>query len=923
MRRSLRSLPVTLDETYETSILKISEELLDDARILLECMVASFRPLRLQEISEVLAFDWETSPHFHPNYRLSTVADVLLICGDFLIAEVPQGEAISSVGMSLAHSSVRDFLLSERRHQKQSRLALNIGDAHTCIAKIALVYLLTTVDEVADGRKLCVDFPLSEYAARYWIDHYHAANDKASLAPLAIRLFDKTQKHHLINWTQLYDIERPWVRYPVPATFVPPIYYASCAGLSDLVSIMLQSGESPSEPGGVFGFPLQVAAYKGHQLIVRLLLEAGADPNRQGGRMSSALLASSTCGHTVIVKELLAHGAGPNGSSFRIGTCLYRAAKNGHLEVVRLLLDAGANPHKVVGKTGHPLGAAVSNGHMAICNLLLERGGRKKGLDGISIFQVGRALSEGHTEIVEWLFDNGIQQTEALLEQAARVGNHDLVKRLLKQGVRAASEKHHHPLGEAATGGTLNVVEELLLSGADINAHDAHTQTPLSAAAANGHIEIVRKLLDHGASKDFAGEYWAPALHSAAYLGHTTIVEMLLTHEPQADVHAPGAKYSNSLYFGSVLHNACFSGNLQVVNMVLEKGADVNATGGTYEHPIQAAVRSGNPDVVELLLERGALINVSGGKHGSPLETAAHCGFHGLVNILINHGADVNLIGRRGNYRSSSESSGGTPSPGALVTAAQAGYPRTVSRLLEAHEQTGVPYFEVKVRAFEAAVLWSRTDCVRVFLDHGMDPNVQFLPPTGPYRDQILADSNFATRQAGRNGDIDVMRTLAMAGADINGTSADGWMALHEAAREGHFRLIITLLDDLGADPHPKLINGSEPIHLAAEAGHDTCLRVLLARGVDANVLNPKGLSPLHIAANKGRWQLIPTLISHGADPTLKDSETFLTALDVAEMVLAERGHGDRHIHRETSNIEKTVEALKSAMLGYRKESSR
>jgi ankyrin repeat protein len=234
----------------------------------------------------------------------------------------------------------------------------------------------------------------------------------------------------------------------------------------------------------------------------------------------------------------------------------------------------------------------------------------------------------------------------------------------------------------AAASGSLKVVEELLLSGADINAYDGYRRTPLSAAVAHGHVKTVGMLTGHSASKEVPSKHWGSALHKAAYLGHFSIVEMLLTQEPQADLNAAGETHSNSWYYRSVLHNACFSGKLQIENMVLAKGADVNAAGGEYGHPIQAAVRSGNPDVVGLLVARGALINVSGGRHGSPLEAAAHCGFHGLLHILLNQGADVNFIGRRGYHEYFSESSDGIPSPGALVAAAKAGYPEIVSQLI-------------------------------------------------------------------------------------------------------------------------------------------------------------------------------------------------------------------------------------------------
>jgi ankyrin repeat protein len=93
-------------------------------------------------------------------------------------------------------------------------------------------------------------------------------------------------------------------------------------------------------------------------------------------------------------------------------------------------------------------------------------------------------------------------------------------------------------------------------------------------------------------------------------------------------------------------------------------------------------------------------------------------------------------------------------------------------------------------------------------------------------------------------------------------------------------------------------------------------LTVLLARGVDANVLNSRGLSPLRVAVNKGRWELTPTLLSHGADPALKDGETFLTALNMVEMLLAEPDHVDPELNCKNFNIEKTVEALRSAQQG-------
>ena len=84
-----------------------------------------------------------------------------------------------------------------------------------------------------------------------------------------------------------------------------------------------------------------------------------------------------------------------------------------------------------------------------------------------------------------------------------------------------------------------------------------------------------------------------------------------------------------------------------VVQLILDKGADVNAQGGIYGSALQATTASlDNREIVELLLEKGADVNVQGGKYGSALQAAATFRDNReVVELLLEKGADVNVQG--------------------------------------------------------------------------------------------------------------------------------------------------------------------------------------------------------------------------------------------------------------------------------------
>lgn len=92
----------------------------------------------------------------------------------------------------------------------------------------------------------------------------------------------------------------------------------------------------------------------------------------------------------------------------------------------------------------------------------------------------------------------------------------------------------------------------------------------------------------------------------------------------------------------TVLHGACASGHSRVVEMLLEHGADVNATNNNGRSPLHTAVAEGSRDTAQLLLKRGAKVDARDWNGWTPLYEACAKADVGTARLLLQHGADVN-----------------------------------------------------------------------------------------------------------------------------------------------------------------------------------------------------------------------------------------------------------------------------------------
>ena len=141
-------------------------------------------------------------------------------------------------------------------------------------------------------------------------------------------------------------------------------------------------------------------------------------------------------------------------------------------------------------------------------------------------------------------------------------------------------------------------------------------------------------LLDSGAIGDAANA--SRALAAAALRGAGDIVSLLL--DRGADINAVGG------HGGTALVAAASCGRKDIVSLLLDRGADINAVGGHYGTALAAAASCGMKDIVLLLLDREADINAVSGHYGTALAAAASCGMKDIVLLLLDREADINLL---------------------------------------------------------------------------------------------------------------------------------------------------------------------------------------------------------------------------------------------------------------------------------------
>ena len=390
----------------------------DHARRVLQCLVAAIRPLRVEELAEVLAVDFEDAsgiPKLKPNWRWEDQEQALLSSCSSLIAVVGTGR---SRAVQFSHFSVKEYLTSARlatSSQDVSRYYIAVEPAHSILAQACVSVLLQLSDHDAED-DVEKNVPLAEYAAEYWVRH-------AQFGDVALRikgmeyLFDP-DKPHFAAWCRLHDIDTGSSHPSVFHGFTPtskrraitPLYYAALCGFSNLVEqLIIQHPQHVYAIGGYYMTPAVAALAGRHFQVAQVLHRNGSSVDLRGFSKWSPLHSAAHYGDLEMVQILLDYGADigaldKNGSSPL--HCASHGFFDGSRDVVRLLLDQGADPNLQTQNASTPLHLALQHGKIEIARLLVERAASVEAQDKYGRTALDFALGEQRDEIIKLLMEH-------------------------------------------------------------------------------------------------------------------------------------------------------------------------------------------------------------------------------------------------------------------------------------------------------------------------------------------------------------------------------------------------------------------------------------------------------------------------------------------------------------------------------------
>jgi len=400
------------------------------------------------------------------------------------------------------------------------------------------------------------------------------------------------------------------------------LHWAVHRNTARLVDMLIAAGANVTATNRYGVQPIALAAENGNAGILEALLDAGADPNATLPEGETVLMTAARSGTAEVIRVLLARGADPNArDSFRGQTALMWASARNNAAAVHVLAELGADIHAAtkgseIQRRGNqlfnapqPTGFsalmfAARGGHLEALQVLLDAGG-----------DVNDTLSDGQSALIVAVANANWGVADHLLDHGADPNLAGAGWNALHQIARARRMNCCFGFpGAIPTGSvdSIDVLQKMITKGGDINAR----------MTVNGMKDGQRNRLNRlGATPFFL----------SSKVTDTEAMQVLL--DAGADPVTPNADGTTPLMVaaGLALWNPGEDGGslpgqedevLEAVKMLVELGNDVNAINYRGETPLHGAAFRGANNVVEYLVEQGADLDARTDLGYSPLAIA-------------------------------------------------------------------------------------------------------------------------------------------------------------------------------------------------------------------------------------------------------------------------------------------------------------
>jgi ankyrin repeat protein len=511
---------------------------------------------------------------------------------------------------------------------------------------------------------------------------------------------------------------------------------------------------------------------------------------------------------------------------------LLNAVKKGDIEAAKQAITDGAdvNGEGEYGMTpieGTPLHLAVSQDRHEIIELIIAKGANVNVKDMIL--------------------------TLTPLDWAVKLGKTETIKVLQKHGGKSAAQDSIHT---AAQLGNFEAVKNHLDNGTDINSRAGLNETPLD------YTEESNNKLGIGGLPEDTLEIKAAKKEIADFLRkrggkHSSIFEAAKGGDSEGikEFLAAGVDpdEKTGFTFGQTpLHVASTK---EVAEVLIEKGADVNAIGNGYT-PLDFTIKENRKEIADLLRKHGGKTR-AWLKAGDAIYTAARAGHIEAVKQHLAKGIDVNE--KQGNGETS------------LHAAAEYGHKETAELLIKEGTDVNQRILFGRLQGMtplDLAIWKKQTETVELLRKHG-----------GKTGDWLKAGDSIHI--AAKVGHIEAVKKHLADGADVNAIGKFRKASpLYMAAYSYNAEVTKFLLEN-GADIHQLDFENETALHTAAYhsyhgEGDVSVVALLVDHGSKINAISDRGLTPLDLAIMTGVPEIADLLRKHGGK-TAEELEVKLT----------------------------------------------
>lgn len=676
----------------------------------------------------------------------------------------------------------------------------------------------------------------------------------------------------------------------------------------DTATILMQQSKMQAE--NMDTYELLEAAYIGGHIQLMSMLLQGIDLEVRRKHFEKALTVASLEGKSDILTFLLENLSLVSGIA-RIDQALIGAAGNGHVEAIKLLLQHEWEGYAADVTTA--LAVASLNGHEDTVRVLLAAGAK------VNTAHIGLIREPSEERFLYSLYRRQEAcytcYTQERLElnalQAALFARWQppIVRYKLDEG--AWSSAITQPgWNQGGQSDFERVIKILLDHGADCNGLGGREKQPLIIAIENWSVKVVTWLIEAGADvgvssgeenavraavrrRTLAGEVLQRLLDAGASLRdhHDPIDDLLFQSLSVQRIQMSWTKTVKEH------KESVRSGSGAALRLLLKNVSSISADHTGFAFLLQQVVIADDNAYVDLLLERGVDINGAGHKGRSPLHEAAYHGRPNLAKKLLDNGADPNVLDSHGNkplheaiQKHNSDMVFLLVSAGAavnetcglqrrplIIEASKSRSVKIVQCLLDAGVSADTTmtggYYDYEASPLHMACRYGRSDLVQLLLSRGANVDIEVKGK----------NSGTPLQRAANMGNLSILRLLLEAGADINRVhgiaipwhlqfedSALQWgeTALCLAAKKGHFEIVQELLS-AGAIIYE---NGVRKNALS-RACYSRCSKVLelLLEALSATGHSDEAITEaLGTAAREPNSHGLVTLLLAYAGPTVK-----------------------------------------------------